>query len=164
MEVSCIVNPLSGGRKGERLIQALEGLNGQNGTKVKILRLTWETPVEELEQAFSGPKVLLAGGDGTVSGMLKYALESKAEIGLLPLGTGNDLAKELGVFKLFSLERPEQIISFYESAASVPFTVWELLPQDGSAIYFCNYVSFGFDAKIVADFSNWRDSQMSQPK
>ena len=36
------------------------------------------------------------GGDGTISELLPFLAHSRAELGLLPFGTGNDLARALG--------------------------------------------------------------------
>ncbi len=41
--------------------------------------------------------VIAAGGDGTVIGAIPLALERGAPLGIVPLGTFNDLAKTLGV-------------------------------------------------------------------
>lgn len=41
--------------------------------------------------------VILAGGDGTISGLLPYILASGKPLGILPLGTGNDFARSIGV-------------------------------------------------------------------
>jgi YegS/Rv2252/BmrU family lipid kinase len=56
-------------------------------------------------------RVIVAGGDGTVnevaSGLLAGELGGYAQLGILPLGTGGDLARSLGIPRRFSdaLER-----------------------------------------------------------
>ena len=43
-------------------------------------------------------RILVAGGDGTISSVLEYLYKeegSKPPVGVMPLGTGNDLAKVL---------------------------------------------------------------------
>jgi diacylglycerol kinase (ATP) len=42
-------------------------------------------------------RVLLGGGDGTLSTACEALLESGLPMGILPLGTGNDLARTLGI-------------------------------------------------------------------
>src|SRR5690606_17762447 len=41
--------------------------------------------------------VIIGGGDGTVNAALKAVLESGLPLGVLPLGTANDLARTLGI-------------------------------------------------------------------
>jgi YegS/Rv2252/BmrU family lipid kinase len=41
--------------------------------------------------------VIVGGGDGTLNGVLQGLVETKLPLGLLPLGTANDLAKTLGI-------------------------------------------------------------------
>jgi diacylglycerol kinase family enzyme len=47
---------------------------------------------------YSGaPSVLLGGGDGSVSGAIRYLLRSDVVLGIIPLGTGNGIARSLGM-------------------------------------------------------------------
>ncbi len=41
--------------------------------------------------------VVIAGGDGTLNAALPGLLDSRQPLGILPLGTGNDLARTLGI-------------------------------------------------------------------
>jgi hypothetical protein len=44
-----------------------------------------------------GDRILIGGGDGTINQLLPRLLDMPAPIGLLPLGTANDLARTLGL-------------------------------------------------------------------
>lgn len=66
----------------------------------------WETAEEGDAEAFveraaaeGMERIGIAGGDGTINGVVNGVLRSDASIqlGVLPLGTGNDLARTLGV-------------------------------------------------------------------
>jgi diacylglycerol kinase (ATP) len=52
-----------------------------------------------LREALEGGvrRVLLGGGDGTLNGMLPHLLGREVTLGVLPLGTGNDFARSLGI-------------------------------------------------------------------
>ncbi len=49
------------------------------------------------EAAHEVGRVVLGGGDGTLNAALPALLETKLPLGIVPLGTGNDLARTLGV-------------------------------------------------------------------
>lgn len=42
-------------------------------------------------------RVLVAGGDGTISAVVRYFAKTDKVVGILPLGTGNALARDLGL-------------------------------------------------------------------
>ena len=41
--------------------------------------------------------VIIGGGDGTLNGAIKGLIETKLPLGILPMGTANDLARTLGI-------------------------------------------------------------------
>lgn len=45
-------------------------------------------------------RIVLVGGDGTVNRMLPALLGSKRELAIVPLGSGNDIARALGLYRL----------------------------------------------------------------
>ena len=49
------------------------------------------------EHADAVGRVVLGGGDGTLNAALPALLEAKLPLGIVPLGTGNDLARTLGI-------------------------------------------------------------------
>ena len=45
-------------------------------------------------------RIVLVGGDGTVNRMLPALVGSRRELGIVPLGSGNDVARALGVYPM----------------------------------------------------------------
>ena len=94
------VNRGSGGRQGEQVVSQLRALL----SPPQVVDLGDGVAVaENALQSFRSVgrfRVLVCGGDGTVSWVLSLldaaALESTPPVAVLPLGTGNDLARALG--------------------------------------------------------------------
>src|ERR1051325_7740363 len=55
--------------------------------------------LNETEKAVAGgvPLIIIGGGDGTLSGVVGPFFGSKSVLGVLPLGTGNQFARDLGI-------------------------------------------------------------------
>ncbi|MDC0358272.1 diacylglycerol kinase family protein, partial [Oligoflexia bacterium] len=158
MNFCCLVNKFAGGQQGRVLCRRLQELKEEGLYHGEVVELALDKLEEQTTYAASFDCVLVAGGDGTVSLVLSYLMVQKVKVGILPLGTGNDLAKELGVYKLFSAKDPLPAIRFFETADVRKLSVWKLkfgaeLMQE---LIFCNYVSFGFDAAVVSDFTRLR--------
>jgi diacylglycerol kinase family enzyme len=84
-------------------------------------------------------RVLVAGGDGSVGWVLtemdKLNLHHKAVVGVLPLGTGNDLSQVLGWGTVCSNDsNVPQIINYVERATTKMLDRWSVLTYDGPPI------------------------------
>ncbi len=155
-----LANPLSGGRNHGATLRALESA-AKKHSGVTFAAIDFTRLDEQLAAARGAEIIIIGGGDGTVSSIISRLGETSAAIGVLPLGTGNDLAREFG---LHTMKEPEATLAFYQSAASRPFHIGRLEWGENFSRYadFVNYVSFGFDAKVVADFARWREQKFFQ--
>ena len=156
----CLVNSRSGGNKGAEIAKLLPGLklSGIDEIEVKLLDESSPLPLaQEVENKYS--HVLVAGGDGTFSSVLGNYLNSKIDFILLPLGTGNDLARELGLKKIWR----NNLQAFLVHCLNLPvetLQIWQanLLSENSEpkAFRFLNYISFGWDGLIVQRFEELR--------
>ena len=156
MKFFCLVNPASGESKGVKLLAALRALKSAGRISGEIEPLDVERFTAQIERAAACDALLVAGGDGTISRAAAALAGRTLPLGILPLGVGNDLAKELGVFRLFSLAHPERLIALYAEGAVRPLALGEIALPDGRSVRFTNYLSFGFDADAVVTFSALR--------
>jgi len=99
-QVAVILNPAAQSAKAARLVQSVRSLTA--GAHVAETRAAGEARRLARELAEAGwPTVVAAGGDGTVNevvtGLLEAATPSPPALGLLPMGTMNVFAIELGL-------------------------------------------------------------------
>lgn len=96
-EALLVVNRRSrrGNEAGDRVAQAL----ADAGLRVREERCAHAHALSPLIEAQAGTidRVILGGGDGTLSAALPALLRTGLPLGIVPLGTGNDLARTLGI-------------------------------------------------------------------
>ncbi|MBJ6726511.1 diacylglycerol/lipid kinase family protein [Geomesophilobacter sediminis] len=98
-----IVNPTSGGYRTEKIQRVLEKL--QTGGYAPELLPTGsaeDAPLfaRRICAEESTPLILVAGGDGTINGVLNGLEPGRATLAVLPLGTSNVLSRELKIHSL----------------------------------------------------------------
>ena len=100
-----------------------------------------DRPFSEIisEHASTVDFVILGGGDGTLNAAASALVEAKLPLGILPLGTANDLARTLGIPPV--PEEAAQII--------VDGYVRSLDLGDVNGRLFFNVASIGFSAKLA---------------
>jgi YegS/Rv2252/BmrU family lipid kinase len=95
-----IVNPNSGSADPSAVSRALDRHLGGADVSYRVHRLAKGEEIADVVR--DGVKdgievVVAAGGDGTVSGVADVLAETDIQIGIIPAGTGNTLARELGI-------------------------------------------------------------------
>ena len=147
-----IINPASGAGAGARLARELATLVGQ--TQVSLLGRCDLTAV----MAGLGMEdiAVACGGDGTASAVAEVIAErglAAPAMGVIPLGTGNDLARVLGYSHL-SHVLPALIAQLHHSTRR-QLDRWRVEGPD-LRLTWCNYLSVGADARVAQMFHHLR--------
>jgi hypothetical protein len=94
-----VFNPVAGPRRTQLLWRVLDLLIA-NGVRVELVKTTDAGHAQKLAHAAAtaGTElVVAAGGDGTIAEVANGLIGSRARLGVIPLGTANVLAHELGL-------------------------------------------------------------------
>ena len=149
MSTAIIINPISGGASpaaARARAQLALAVVDAHGDPVEVLMTQRVGHARELAKSAvrRGARLVLAwGGDGTINEVASALAFDEVAMGIVPAGSGNGLARELGV----SL-RPERAIADALQAMPRPMDLGEL---DGHL--FANVAGIGFDAHIAAAFA-----------
>jgi diacylglycerol kinase (ATP) len=168
--VIVFINTKSGGQLGKALVTKFENYVGSD----YVFVLDEKGPVPALENFKNEPnlKVITCGGDGTVKWILesidKVQFSGNVAVGVLPLGTGNDIARVFNWGGGFaSNDSVSKFLSQVTHSQGVKLDRWsvkieETLPDNTKitkTLNMSNYLSFGVDAKIALNFHNRRNEQ-----
>ncbi|OCT58138.1 hypothetical protein XELAEV_18002467mg [Xenopus laevis] len=169
------VNPKSGGNQGTKVLQMFMWyLNPR-----QVFDLSQEGPRGALEMYRKVPnlRILACGGDGTVGWILsvldELQLNPQPPVAVLPLGTGNDLARTLNWGGGYTDEPVSKILCHVEDGTIAQLDRWNLHVErnpdllheeldDGThklpLNVFNNYFSLGFDAHVTLEFHESREA------
>ena len=150
MRAILIYNHFAGNGRAKELQHRCEQLLSARGcgvNPVAVNRLRLSEQVGSL-QLNNYDALLIAGGDGTiyetVNGYLANPSENKPPIGVIPVGTGNSFARDLGLESGNWKQAIEVIADGKTKMVDVG-----LFEENGRSRYFANILGMGFVADVA---------------
>jgi diacylglycerol kinase family enzyme len=84
-------------KMGDTLVSTLEAAFAATGVTADVTAIEADQVPKAIEKAAASGRVIVAGGDGTAAAAAQILAGSATELGLVPLGTLNHLARDLGL-------------------------------------------------------------------
>jgi len=155
--VTLLVNPASGRGRAGRAAREAQDILVSAGMRADLLEGADAADAADRARraVASGTDALIAcGGDGTVHLALQAVMGSATALGIVPLGSGNDIARALGIPRGDVAAAAEPIVAWREREVDVG----EVTTDDGHREWFLAVVSAGFDSEV-----NERANRMAFP-
>lgn len=144
--IAFIINPIAGTLNKRRIPKMIDNLLSHEQWNTDIVFTEYKGHATDLAQRYAQmdfDAVVAVGGDGTVSEVATGLRDSKTALGILPIGSGNGLARHLNI----PLRLPRAIEMLNKSEAiSIDYALLNDHP------FFCT-CGLGFDALISEHFA-----------
>ena len=151
MKLLFVVNPISGGKAKDAFLENAEKYCKKYGIGYSYFHTTGDEDVEKLNGLIANKlpdRVVSIGGDGTTL-MTSLALQgSDVPFGIIPMGSANGMAKELGVPN-------DPMLAFQDLVVSQLIVPLDLLKVNEN--YTIHLGDVGINAKMVEKFSQEDD-------
>ncbi len=158
MKTKIILNPNAGQGHGAKVLPDIEHHLQTLGISYDLVQTTAPHQADKLTtQAIAAgyDRIVAAGGDGTVNEVVNGLMTARAAghtavLGVLPVGSGNDLAYALGISTDIAAACARLKTGAAHQIDAGKVTV------DGTPRFFGNNVGIGFDGEVVVDLSQGR--------
>lgn len=160
-----IYNPIAGRnrRNRERQVREAAAILEKRGIGAKLAPTTGPDSARELARSLAERGedfILVCGGDGTINEVINGIVPGRATLGILPGGTANVFARELGI-PSNPVRAAQEMSSWSPRRIALGRSTWS---QEGNARpaqrFFLSLAGIGFDAYVVHRLSwnsklNW---------
>nr|WP_193211669.1 diacylglycerol kinase family protein [Luteolibacter marinus] len=147
-----IFNPKARSQKGQRALRFLMS----HATRFALHATSSAEEARELAATFARngePVVIAAGGDGTLNAVVQGLAGSQTALGVLPAGTMNVFARELGI-PFDNLDRAFEVIE--------EGRIQEIDLFEANGVPFVQMAGVGFDAMVIEE-TTWESKKMLGP-
>ena len=150
VEQHWLINERSGNGRGGKLLRDLAKVRG-----IKVSPINFCDLGAQIESIAPDTQIVVAGGDGTFSAVLGETSVGDRCVACVPLGTANDLTRELGISQKLGRASNQELPRLVAPLDHKMFAMWEVRIGDRKRA-FANYMSIGYEGAVVSDFAKWR--------
>jgi len=155
MDCLFLVNPVSGSGEGLELLEHLQHWSSP-GMRISAIYTDPDRLEAQVHSMAKGKDLLVvAGGDGTIHAVLSLlaGMDQPPPAAIIPLGTGNDLARSTGWLDVWNAGGLEIFFAALEKVRAEALDTWQvlLLDERGQVIEahpFICYFGLGLDGAI----------------
>ncbi|MBI4495845.1 MAG: diacylglycerol kinase family lipid kinase [Deltaproteobacteria bacterium] len=150
MKIRFILNPAAGGGKGKKFLPLLRARAAELGLDADwaVLSSVPQALAAATSARKDGCELLVAcGGDGTIHFLLPAVVHHRFILGIIPLGTANDLARNWRI--------PLNPIRALELLQKGRPALLDLIQVDDRA-YVAGAAGWGFDVAVIERVASWR--------
>lgn len=140
-----VINPIAGDIDKEELEEDIISICGEHEIKYSIYRTTGNNDrniIKELLQINEFDTVFAVGGDGTVNLVASLLIGTDISLGIIPLGSGNGLSKDLNI-----PQDTEEALTLLRH-----YNVRRIDALDLNGHYSIHLSDLGFNAHVVNEF------------
>jgi len=138
--VRFLVNPAAGRGTGRSHLDRIRVLASRHGAGLVVSRKVTDLAEQARRAAEDGvERLLVAGGDGTMHYAIQGLAGSSCALGVIPLGSGNDLAGSLGI-------PPDLDVAVERAIKAEPRRI-DLLRVGN--VFSASYAGVGFDSEVT---------------
>ncbi|MDQ4212718.1 diacylglycerol/lipid kinase family protein [Microbacterium sp. ASV81] len=144
--IAVIANPRSGKGRGARIAEAAIAHLRERGAEVLAFAGDTAGDTRRLARdaiATEPGALVVVGGDGTLSGIVDLLADAAVPLVLVPAGTGNDLARALGI----PVHAPDAAAEAALTGSARTIDLGEI-ESDGRTTPFLTVAALGFDARV----------------
>ncbi|TCJ93695.1 diacylglycerol kinase family protein [Nocardia alba] len=148
--VVVVTNPHSGSGRGDDVAETVLGELLARGVEVVEVRApSADESVARVRTLVAGEgrpdAVVCVGGDGLMNVLLAALAHSGVPLGLVPAGTGNDLAREFGI----PTDDPRAAVEIVLGGRARTIDLGRIESPDAAPTWFATVVGTGFDARVT---------------
>ncbi|MGQ0571842.1 MAG: diacylglycerol/lipid kinase family protein [Armatimonadota bacterium] len=147
MHAHAIINPIAGGSRGARLWRDARPIIEEAGWQITESLSIRRGHARDLAAASTADVLLAVGGDGTAHEVANGLMASsqRPALGVIPVGTGNDFARALGL--------PREPVAAAAALVTARPRAIDLGEVNGR--YFLTIAGAGFDGEVARQVNAW---------